>query len=190
MAGCAASRTCSRDERTLPLLPDRDIGICEVQATALTPGTVRSVARSRSRVARISGCERFSSARMKTYPVLRSSATPLGRSEAAMRNCTTKSALARIARLMATWMATSSGPVRWRRSADRIGRNSMVILSLGLELQGRSDLACAPRRQQPGHDACQHRYAEGRREHLPIHARHRGEIARLQADEGERAERQ
>src|SRR5687767_6218421 len=104
-----------------------------------------------------------------------------------MRCCTTKSALARIARLMAICKATSRGPVRLRRSVEKIGRNSMVT-SLRLELQGGGDLAGTPGGEQARDDRGADGDGERGGEHRPVHVRDGREVLRRLANQPQAAE--
>jgi hypothetical protein len=104
---------------------ERPNGTWLVAATEVTPGTVRSAARS-SRVSAIA----LSSLPMpaKVIMATSSSATPLGMLIRAMRSLIRNTALQMIAQLSAISSTISAAAVLCRRRVERMGRISMTGL--------------------------------------------------------------
>src|SRR5687768_17083787 len=97
------------------------------------------------------------------------SSTPLGRAAVARRSWMMYVALQMIASVSATCAAISSGAVLLRIMAERIGRISMVLSLLALELQGGHDLAGTPRRQHAGAERREHRQHDRGQQQRRVH---------------------
>src|SRR4051812_42278065 len=87
-------------------------------------------------------------------------------------------ALQTMAQVSAISSTSSSAVILCRRSVDRMGRISM---SVALQLQGGSDLAGAPGREQPGQQRRADGEQEGGQQHRQVEVGERGIVGRLLA---------
>src|SRR5690606_13547037 len=94
-------------------------------------------------------------------------------------------ALQTMARVSATCAAISRGAVLARSMAERMGRISMTLSSLALELQGGDDLAGAPGGQQAGGQRGQHRQDDGDGQHRNVEPGHQLQACVELADPGQ-----